>query len=269
MRSSPPPPHRRRRLLPESDDELEQVKEAPRGTRGRKEDYQAQPLGSTTPIAQKENLPSEGVVSRAVAAPRRRHLRKAQGEDLTDRETVPVPVSRPLTRKEKGKMKMVESASEEWEPAFEPREVSRTPQGNGGGDEGKAISSNDSETTLSEGVDCFVVQSRCPKVDRQKGCSVPEGHVRNVVLAWEAGKESAIEEKVSPGRPNSLGDHCSLDEYGSNDAIPGIGKRKRDLESGDEGLDGDPSPKKQFVEDNGVETEQVQEASRKWPQQDK
>ncbi|CAL1382852.1 unnamed protein product [Linum trigynum] len=158
-------------------------------------------------------------------------------------------------RVRKGKMVLVEEDSEEWEPPY---------NSTGSVEE-------DSDATLSDGVaDQFEIRSRGPRLSDSAHQPILSGQVRQVVQAFEAG--SVVVDGV--GGVGTLASTIEvpalIDEYGSNTLVMGMGGRKHSWEDINGEVEGNPTVKKQFVEEVGNdELISVEVASRKCPQGEK
>ncbi|CAL1370371.1 unnamed protein product [Linum trigynum] len=137
------------------------------------------------------------------------------------------------------------------------------------------------DPSSDEDVSQFMITSRAPKEKTPQTIRGMKGRVQQVVAAFESGLHRKPEDDTirSKGMDPELvqgmkaweddgdgHDGGQFNEYGSNLADPDIDSRKRPLGEVEGELGVEPSPKKQFVEDDA---NQVEVASQKWPQPDK
>ncbi|CAL1410800.1 unnamed protein product [Linum trigynum] len=170
-------------------------------------------------------------------------------------EEVVVEDAQQAARKRKGKMVVVEEESEEWEPPFV----------------GKGVGEEDSDATLLDGVaDQFEIRSRAPRGSDSAHQPNLAGRVKQVVQAFEAGTVVLEEGRGVEEMVNGTEAPARIDEYGSNASVMGMGGRKRSWNMIADEAEESPTVKRQFVEAIGTEELiSVEEASRKWPQEDR
>ncbi|CAL1389049.1 unnamed protein product [Linum trigynum] len=131
----------------------------------------------------------------------------------------------------------------------------------------------------------FEVRRREPVLQKKFKRLHQPNRVRQVVEAFENGP-SMTDSVTDPGLVQPIGslaaddeeqgvngkaanpENLGFNEYGSNLSDPGLGSKKRHVDEMDGATAENPTPKKQFVEEN-VEPDSVEEASREWPQPNK